>query len=74
MAEDEDGVSNKNSPQNSNDADSNQENEQNAVKPDLGIEEAKYNSQENGHSSPTKPKSSSTSKCSSDSFFVSPNK
>ncbi|KPI97178.1 PREDICTED: uncharacterized protein LOC106121448 [Papilio xuthus] len=60
MAEDEDGVSNKNSPQNSNDADSNQENEQNAAKPDLGIEEAKYNSQENGHTSPTKPKSSST--------------
>ncbi|CAH2039275.1 unnamed protein product, partial [Iphiclides podalirius] len=60
MAEDEDGVSNKNSPQNSNDAGSSEENEQNSTKPDLGIEETKFNSKENGHASHTEPKCSST--------------
>lgn len=61
MAEDEDGVSNKNSPQNTNNGEPLQENEQNAAKPDLGIEEAKYNSNENGDTSLTEAKSSSSS-------------
>lgn len=61
MAEDEDGVSNKNSPQNTNNGGPSQENEQNAAKPDLGIEEAKYNSNENGDASLTEAKSSSSS-------------
>lgn len=69
MAEDEDGVSNKNSPQNSNDSGSPEENEQNSAKPDLGIEEAKYNSKENGHASPTEPNSSSSSECFTNLFF-----
>ncbi|KAL0822236.1 hypothetical protein ABMA28_004363 [Loxostege sticticalis] len=60
MAEDEDGVSDKKTPQNSNNAGPPQENEQNASKPDLGIEEAKYNSKENGESSPTEAQSSSS--------------
>ncbi|XP_068618370.1 uncharacterized protein l(3)04053 [Battus philenor] len=59
MAEDEDGVSNKNSPQNTNST-SSQENEQNGAKPDLGIEEAKYDCKENGHASPTESKCSSS--------------
>ncbi|XP_075978652.1 lethal (3) 04053 [Anticarsia gemmatalis] len=60
MAEDEDGVSNKKSPQNSNNGGPSQENEQNAAKPDLGIEEAKYNSNENGDTTPTEAKCSSS--------------
>ncbi|XP_063828342.1 dentin sialophosphoprotein-like [Ostrinia nubilalis] len=60
MAEDEDGVSDKKTPQNSNNAGPSQENEQNATKPDLGIEEAKYNSNENGASSPSEAQSSSS--------------
>ncbi|CAG4946578.1 unnamed protein product [Parnassius apollo] len=59
MAEDEDGVSNKKSPQNSNNAECSQESEQNTTKPDLGIEESKYNSKENGHASPSEPNCSS---------------
>ncbi|KAG6439533.1 hypothetical protein O3G_MSEX000852, partial [Manduca sexta] len=51
MAEDEDGVSNKNSPQNSNNGETSQDNEQNAARPDLGIDEAKYNKDENGEAS-----------------------
>ncbi|KAH9636750.1 hypothetical protein HF086_005073 [Spodoptera exigua] len=61
MAEDEDGVSNKKSPENTNEGAPSQENEQNASKPDLGIEEAKYNSNENGDASHTEAKSSSKS-------------
>ncbi|XP_060802479.1 uncharacterized protein LOC106133414 isoform X1 [Amyelois transitella] len=61
MAEDEDGVSNKKSPENSNNAGPSQDNEQNTTKPDLGIEEAKYNSNENGDTSPTETQSSSKS-------------
>ncbi|XP_053606836.1 uncharacterized protein LOC128673187 [Plodia interpunctella] len=61
MAEDEDGVSNRKSPQNSNNTGPSQNNEQNTTKPDLGIEEAKYNSNENGDTSPTEPQSSSKS-------------
>ncbi|PZC78745.1 hypothetical protein B5X24_HaOG217203 [Helicoverpa armigera] len=60
MAEDEDGVSNKKSPQNTNNEEPLQENEQNAAKPDLGIEEAKYNSNENGDATLTEAKSSSS--------------
>lgn len=70
MAEDEDGVSDKKTPQNSNNAGPSQENEQNATKPDLGIEEAKYNSKENGESSPTEAKSSTSSECFTKLFFV----
>lgn len=61
MAEDDDGVSNKKSPQNSNNEASSQENEQIAAKPDLGIEEAKYNSNENGDTSPIEAKCSTSS-------------
>ncbi|CAH4032899.1 unnamed protein product [Pieris brassicae] len=61
MAEDDDGVSDKKSSQNSNNAGYPDENHQNSTKPDLGIEEAKYDSKENGHTSPTDP-TSSTSK------------
>ncbi|XP_022830452.1 uncharacterized protein LOC111359224 [Spodoptera litura] len=61
MAEDEDGVSNKKSPQNTNEGAPSQENEQNAAKPDLGIEEAKYNSNENGDASHAEAKSSTKS-------------
>ncbi|KAM3955862.1 uncharacterized protein ACR2FA_010203 [Aphomia sociella] len=60
MAEDEDGVSDKKELQNSNNASPSQENQQNASKPDLGIEEAKYNSNENGDTSPTEAKSSTS--------------
>ncbi|XP_059057995.1 uncharacterized protein LOC131851503 [Achroia grisella] len=60
MAEDEDGVSNKKSPQNSNSAGPSQESDQHTTKPDLGIEEAKYNSNENGDTSPTEAKSSTS--------------
>lgn len=60
MAEDEDGVSNKKSPQNTNEGAPSQENEQNAAKPDLGIEEAKYNSNENGDASHAEAKSFSS--------------
>ncbi|KAJ2943564.1 hypothetical protein O0L34_g16673 [Tuta absoluta] len=60
MAEDEDGVSNRKLPQNSNNGSPPQENEQNTTKPDLGIEEAKYNSNENGDTPPTEPKSSTS--------------
>ncbi|KAJ0178092.1 hypothetical protein K1T71_005915 [Dendrolimus kikuchii] len=60
MAEDEDGVSNKKSPQNSNNAGPSQEDDHITTKPDLGIEEAKYNSNENGDVSPGEPKSSSS--------------
>lgn len=70
MAEDEDGVSNRKSPQNSNNVGPSQDNEHNTTKPDLGIEEAKYNSNENGDSSPTEPKSSTSSKCSTKLFFL----
>ncbi|XP_041987120.1 uncharacterized protein LOC121738915 [Aricia agestis] len=61
MAEDEDGVSDKNSPQNSNNTSSSQDNKQNTTKPDLGIEEAKYDIQENGDTAVAEP-SKSTSK------------
>ncbi|CAF4925882.1 unnamed protein product [Pieris macdunnoughi] len=61
MAEDDDGVSDKKSSQNSNNAGYPEENQQNSTKPDLGIEEAKYDSKENGHTSATEP-TSSTSK------------
>ncbi|XP_045767007.1 uncharacterized protein LOC123868506 [Maniola jurtina] len=57
MAEDEDGVSDKKSPQNSNNAGSSQ---QNAAKPDLGIAEAKYDVKENGDAGPAEPISSSS--------------
>ncbi|XP_049874240.1 uncharacterized protein LOC126372486 [Pectinophora gossypiella] len=60
MAEDEDGVSNKKSSQNSNNEGPSQDNEQNTTKPDLGIEEAKYNSNENGDTSPSEPKCSTS--------------
>ncbi|CAB3221531.1 unnamed protein product [Arctia plantaginis] len=60
MAEDEDGVSNKNSPEKSSSPGSSQENEPNAAKPDLGIEETKYNSNENGETSSTEAKCSSS--------------
>ncbi|XP_039755835.1 uncharacterized protein LOC120630637 [Pararge aegeria] len=60
MAEDEDGVSDKKSPQNSNNAGSFQENQQNAAKPDLGIEEAKYDVKENGDAVSAEPISSSS--------------
>ncbi|XP_052741793.1 uncharacterized protein LOC112047885 [Bicyclus anynana] len=60
MAEDEDGVSDKKSPQNSNNAGSFQENQQNAAKPDLGIEEAKYDVKENGDAGPAEPISSTS--------------
>lgn len=62
MAEDEDGVSNRNSPEKSSSPGSSQENEQNDAKPDLGIEETKYNSNENGETSSTEAKCSSSSK------------
>lgn len=70
MAEDDDGVSNKKSPQNSNNEASSQENEQNVTKPDLGIEEAKYNSNENGDTSPIEPKCSTSSEYFMKLFFV----
>lgn len=70
MAEDDDGVSNKKSPQNSNNEASSQENEQNTAKPDLGIEEAKYNSNENGDTTPIEPKCSTSSECFTKLFFV----
>lgn len=70
MAEDEDGVSDKKSPQNSNNGAPPQENEQNASKPDLGIEEAKYNANKNDDTSPTEASSSSSSKCFTKLFFV----
>lgn len=70
MAEDEDGVSDKKSPQNSNNGASPQENEQNASKPDLGIEEAKYNANDNDDTSPTEAASSSSSECFTKLFFV----
>ncbi|CAG9561465.1 unnamed protein product [Danaus chrysippus] len=60
MAEDEDGVSDKKSPQNSNNAKTPQDNQQNSKKPDLGIEEAKYDVKENGDSGPSEPVSSSS--------------
>ncbi|XP_052758940.1 uncharacterized protein LOC113514723 [Galleria mellonella] len=60
MAEDDDGVSNKKSPQNSNNAGPSKESEQHTTKPDLGIEEAKYNSNETGDTSPTEAKSSTS--------------
>ncbi|XP_063535782.1 serine/arginine repetitive matrix protein 1-like isoform X2 [Cydia strobilella] len=67
MAEDEDGVSNKKSAQNSNNAGSSQDNEQNRT--DLPyfprlltpeIDEAKCNNSENGDASPAEAKSSSS--------------
>lgn len=70
MAEDEDGVSNKKLPQSSNNAGPSQENDQNTTKPDLGIEEAKYNASENGDSSPTEPQSSTSSEYFTKLFFV----
>lgn len=70
MAEDEDGVSDKKSPQNSNNGAPPQENEQNASKPDLGIEETKYNTNDNDETSPAEAASSSSSKCSTKLFFV----
>ncbi|XP_072947732.1 uncharacterized protein l(3)04053 [Epargyreus clarus] len=60
MAEDEDGVSNKKSPQNSATAGPSQENQQNVTKPDLGIEEAKYDSKENGESASAEPVASTS--------------
>lgn len=70
MAEDEDGVSNRKSPQNSENGGPSQENDQSMAKPDLGIEEAKYNSNENGDSPPTEPKSSTSSECFTMLFFL----
>lgn len=70
MAEDEDGVSDKKSPQNSNNAKTPQDNQQNSKKPDLGIEEAKYDVKENGDSGPSEPVSSSSSMCLVELFFV----
>jgi hypothetical protein len=70
MAEDEDGVSDKKTSQNSNNAGTSQDNEPNATKPDLGIEEAKYNSNENGETSSAEAKSSSSSECFNKLFFV----
>lgn len=63
MAEDEDGVSDKKSSQNSSNGAPTQENDQNASKPDLGIEETKYNATENDETSPTEASSSSSSEC-----------
>ncbi|XP_045495455.1 uncharacterized protein LOC123694163 [Colias croceus] len=60
MAEDEDGVSDKKSPQNSNNSETNDGNQPSTSKPDLGIEEAKYDTKENGHKSPTEPSCSSS--------------
>ncbi|VVC95806.1 unnamed protein product, partial [Leptidea sinapis] len=57
MAEDEDGVSDKKSPENSRNS---EQNPQSSKKPDLGIEEAKYHSNENGQKSPTEPISSTS--------------
>lgn len=70
MAEDEDGVSDKKSPQNSNNGAPPQENEQNASKPDLGIEEAKYNANENEDTTSTEATSSSSSEYFTKLFFV----
>ncbi|CAH2090783.1 unnamed protein product [Euphydryas editha] len=60
MAEDEDGVSDKETPENSNEAGSSQDNQQNVNKPDLGIEEAKYDVKENGDTESIEPISSSS--------------
>lgn len=70
MAEDEDGVSDKKTPENSNNAGSSQDNQQNAIKPDLGIEEAKYDVKENGDTESVEPISSTSSKCFAKLFFV----
>lgn len=70
MAEDEDGVPDKKSPQNLNNAGNSQENQQSANKPDLGIEEAKYDVKENGEAEPVEPISSSSSECFAKLFFV----
>lgn len=70
MAEDEDGATDKNSPQNSNNAESFQENPQNPPKPDLGIEEAKYDVKENGDAGAPEPISSTSSMCFAELFFV----
>ncbi|XP_028029166.1 uncharacterized protein LOC114242269 [Bombyx mandarina] len=56
MAEDEDGVSEKNSPQSLNNEEQAQETEQNALQPDLGIEVAGHGDSENGVASPTESK------------------
>lgn len=61
MAEDEDGVTNKNSSQNSNNEALSEDTEQNYPKPDLGIEEAKYNNSESDDKSSGEAPSSSTS-------------
>ncbi|XP_047534654.1 uncharacterized protein LOC125069265 [Vanessa atalanta] len=60
MAEDEDGVSDKKAPESSNNGESSQDNQQNAIKPDLGIEEAKYDVKENGDAEPVEPICSSS--------------
>lgn len=60
MAEDEDGISDKKS-QNSNNASTSQDSKQNSTKPDLGIEEAKYDIQENGDMLSVEPSSSTSS-------------
>lgn len=70
MAEDEDGVSDKKSPQNLNNAGNSQENQQSTNKPDLGIEEAKYDIKENGETESEEPISSSSSECFAKLFFV----
>lgn len=70
MAEDEDGVSNKKSPQNAENDESAQDSEQNVTKPDLGIEEAKYNIKENGDTSPVEAKISCSSECFTKLFFA----
>lgn len=70
MAEDEDGASDKKSSQNSNNGATSQETEQNTTKPDLGIEEEKYNITDNGRSSPTESRSSTSSECFTQLFFV----
>lgn len=63
MAEDEDGVSEKNSPQSLNNEEQAQETEQNALQPDLGIEVAGHGDSENGVASPTESKRPSSSEC-----------
>ncbi|CAK1544871.1 unnamed protein product [Leptosia nina] len=60
MAEDEDGVSDKKSSPNLNNASLPEQNQENVSKPDLGIEEVKYDSKENGYKSPAEPSSSTT--------------
>lgn len=69
MAEDEDGASNKNSSQNPNNEALSEDNEQCNTKPDLGIEETKYNSSESDEKSSGEAPSLPSSECSYEVVF-----